>query len=159
VTRFSKITNVVLAVTVAAVAWSGCGSDDGAATEERIRAERAEARAEGRKEERLRELERRLRKQEKDAGRDRARGGGGGGGGSPAPGASAGGGNCGDGIVAGPKTTCPFARNVRSTYYASGQDPVIEVWSPVTRRSYTMTCSGGSPHRCTGGDDASVTFP
>lgn len=66
--------------------------------------------------------------------------------------------NCGDGISVGPNTTCVFARNVAATYNA---DPArtIEVYSPVTDATYTMTCTSGSPHVCTGGNNASVYFP
>lgn len=65
---------------------------------------------------------------------------------------------CGDGISVGPNTTCSFARNVASEYY-SNPSSTIEVYSPVTGRWYTMSCSSGSPHVCTGGNNASVYFP
>jgi hypothetical protein len=66
--------------------------------------------------------------------------------------------NCGNGVTAGPNTSCSFAANVRDEYYSSGSS-VINVFSPVTGRSYTMYCTTGSPHACTGGNNASVYFP
>ena len=69
--------------------------------------------------------------------------------------------SCGDGIVAGPNTTCPFARNVRDAYYdAPGVVTTVEVWSPVTGQTYTMSCApAGSGISCAGGNDASASFP
>lgn len=64
--------------------------------------------------------------------------------------------DCGGGISAGSSTSCPFARNVASTFADSGGADVIEVWSPVTERYYTMTCSGAMPTVCTGGNGARV---
>lgn len=65
---------------------------------------------------------------------------------------------CGDGITVGPNTTCEFARNVVATYRDSPAS-TLEVYSPVTDRTYTMSCTSGSPHACTGGNNASVYFP
>lgn len=69
------------------------------------------------------------------------------------------GGSCGDGVSVNSRTTCPFGRNVRDDYYSSGQDAVVYVHSPATGQDYSMSCSPGSPHTCTGGNNASVTFP
>lgn len=66
--------------------------------------------------------------------------------------------SCGDGISVGPNTTCVFARNVAATYY-DNPSSTIEVYSPVTDRTYIMSCTGGSPHVCTGGNNATVYFP
>ena len=66
--------------------------------------------------------------------------------------------SCGDGVSVGPQTSCPFAQNVASEYHSSGGAGTIRVYSPVTDRTYTMTCTSGSPHVCTGGHDASVYF-
>jgi hypothetical protein len=68
--------------------------------------------------------------------------------------------DCGNGVFAGPDTSCPFAKNVRSAWRDAGGSPdTVRVFSPVTNQTYTMTCdqSGGSV-TCTGGNDASVTF-
>ncbi|HUB36539.1 MAG TPA: hypothetical protein VL972_06915 [Solirubrobacteraceae bacterium] len=73
---------------------------------------------------------------------------------------SAGGGQsaCGDQLSVGPDTTCSFAENVRQTYEHNGPG-TYAVYSPVTQRTYTMTCSAGTSVVCTGGNNASVYFP
>jgi hypothetical protein len=63
---------------------------------------------------------------------------------------------CGDSLVAGPNTTCPFAEKVRAAYHGAG---TLVAYSPVTHRTYVMTCSAGPAVACTGGNDASVYFP
>jgi hypothetical protein len=65
---------------------------------------------------------------------------------------------CGGGLSVGPDTTCSFAENVRSAYNGSGAG-TVQVYSPVTRQTYSMTCSAGTPVVCTGGNNASVYFP
>jgi hypothetical protein len=67
------------------------------------------------------------------------------------------GGSCGDGTVVGATTTCPFAANVRAAYMSHGPG-LVRAYSPVTRRTYVMSCSSGAPVVCTGGDGASVSF-
>lgn len=70
-------------------------------------------------------------------------------------------GNCGGGLSANQYTTCGFAENVEDDYYAeigSGSGSVYS-YSPTTGHSYTMYCTAGSPHECTGGNDAGVYFP
>ena len=84
-------------------------------------------------------------------------------GGSPArsgapPPATAGRTNCGGGIAAGPNTTCAFARNVVSAYRQTGGG-TVQVYSPVTRQTYSMSCTSSPPHVCTGANNASVYFP
>jgi heat shock protein HslJ len=65
---------------------------------------------------------------------------------------------CGGGLAVGPDTTCPFAENVRSAYDNTGPGTVM-AYSPVTNRTYAMTCSAGSPVVCSGGDNATVYIP
>jgi hypothetical protein len=65
--------------------------------------------------------------------------------------------NCGGGLTAGARTSCPFAENVRAAYAQSGSG-VLDVYSPTTGRTYRMYCTSGSPHVCTGGNGASVYF-
>lgn len=65
---------------------------------------------------------------------------------------------CGNGLLVGPNTSCAFAENVRAEYADSGPG-WISVYSPVTDRTYNMFCTGGSPHVCTGGNNAAVFFP
>ena len=65
--------------------------------------------------------------------------------------------SCGAGLAVGPNTTCPFAENVRSAYENAGPG-TVSVYSPVTGRTYTMTCISGDPVVCTGANQASVYF-
>ncbi len=79
--------------------------------------------------------------------------------GSSAP--ASGGGNCGGSLSVGANTTCPFAENVEYQYFAeigSGSGTVT-AYSPVTEKLYTMYCTAGEPHECTGGNNALVFFP
>lgn len=57
-------------------------------------------------------------------------------------------------------TSCDFAIAVRDAYIAAGPDGAasLEVRSPVTSRSYSMSCSGDSVTRCTGGNNAVVVL-
>jgi hypothetical protein len=87
------------------------------------------------------------------------------GGGSTSGGSTSGGGsttsgttNCGGGVSVNANTSCPFGLNVAETYRASGGATVIEVFSPVTDRTYTMTCTGAAPVVCRGGNNAVVTI-
>jgi len=67
--------------------------------------------------------------------------------------------NCGNGVYAGPNTSCAFAQNVAANYTGAGSD---YAFSPVTGEEYDMTCGGPGTDQdvvtCTGGDDASVQF-
>ena len=80
---------------------------------------------------------------------------------SPSGTSTVGNANCGNGITTGPHTSCPFAENVRSTYFAQGGGNItITAFSPVTGHSYTMTCIVGEGiHACTGPQDIAVYFP
>jgi hypothetical protein len=81
--------------------------------------------------------------------------------GEPAPAPSGGTTSCGGSLSVGPDTTCGFAANVEADYYSeigSGAGTVYS-YSPTTERWYTMYCTAGSPHECTGGHNASVYFP
>jgi hypothetical protein len=66
--------------------------------------------------------------------------------------------DCGGDLLVGPNTSCAFAENVQAEYYRVGGG-WISVYSPVTGRSYNMFCTDGSPHVCTGGNNAAVYFP
>ena len=63
-------------------------------------------------------------------------------------------------MYAGPNTSCAFAYNVRDAYNeAPGVNASVRVYSPVTDRTYTMSCRpSGSGTTCSGGNNASVTF-
>jgi len=68
--------------------------------------------------------------------------------------------SCGDGVFAGPNTSCAFAMNVRRAWLdAPGTVNSVRVHSPVTGETYTMSCApSGSGISCSGANDASVTF-
>jgi hypothetical protein len=69
--------------------------------------------------------------------------------------------SCGGELSVGANTTCTFAENVENDYYSeigSGPGSVVS-YSPVTGKLYTMFCTAGEPHECTGGNNASVYFP
>jgi tRNA A-37 threonylcarbamoyl transferase component Bud32 len=66
---------------------------------------------------------------------------------------------CGGDLSVGPDTSCAFARNVERAYGQSvGGNANVIAFSPVTRLTYTMHCTGGTPHVCRGGKGASVRF-
>jgi hypothetical protein len=65
---------------------------------------------------------------------------------------------CGNQLTVGADTTCSFAESVRQKYNQQGPG-TYEVYSPVTEKTYSMTCSSGTPVVCTGGNNASVYFP
>jgi hypothetical protein len=73
---------------------------------------------------------------------------------------AAGGGSCGGELSVNSDTSCPFAAAVENAYFAEvGSGPgTVVAYSPVTDKTYVMSCSG-SPHECTGGDHAAVYFP
>ena len=68
--------------------------------------------------------------------------------------------DCGGGVYAGPNTSCQFAQNVRERYFSVPGDSVeIDVYSPVTSKTYTMSCvKSGERVTCRGGNAAVVTF-
>ena len=66
--------------------------------------------------------------------------------------------SCGGAVTANSVTTCPFAQNVRDAYYSSGRSSTVSAYSPALGRSITMSCTGSSPHFCTGGNNAEVKF-
>jgi hypothetical protein len=68
--------------------------------------------------------------------------------------------DCGDGIYAGPNTSCSFAFNVREAWRnAPGTTNSVTVYSPVTGRDYVMSCApSGVAISCSGGNSAAVTF-
>lgn len=66
---------------------------------------------------------------------------------------------CDIGVFANPQTSCPFAANVASAWYASGGSSYLpSVYSPATGRYYDMYCSETLPTECTGGNNASVVI-
>jgi hypothetical protein len=69
-------------------------------------------------------------------------------------------GACGDGVFAGPSTSCPFAKNVHNAYFAVPGDSVeVNAYSPATGKIYRMNCvKTGAAVTCRGGNEAVVTF-
>lgn len=145
---------------ILSLALAGCG-DSGASSEE-IEAAQKEGAVKAHQAERIREIQKELKALRKNSGS--AKGALDAAAGTPAPesSSSAGGsGNCGSSLSANSVTTCGFAENVQDAYYAeigSGSGTVI-AYSPTTGETYSMYCSAGSPHECTGGNDAAVYFP
>ena len=77
--------------------------------------------------------------------------------GVPTPRPAAGGASCGGNLSVGGNTSCAFAANVESAFYAAGGGTsTIEVYSPVTGRYYAMRCVSGIPTVCRGGNNAVV---
>ena len=91
------------------------------------------------------------KKKSSKSGSDASKGSGSSGGGSNKASSS-----CGDGISVNSVTSCPFARNVADVYRSSGGASVIDVYSPVTGTTYTMSCTSGIPTVCSGGNGAVV---
>jgi serine/threonine protein kinase len=56
------------------------------------------------------------------------------------------------------KTSCPFAENTQSAYAEANGAHQIEVYSPVTEMTYSMTCTGTALVTCKGGNEARVYF-
>lgn len=80
---------------------------------------------------------------------------------SSTPSTSGGSTSCGGNLSVGSNTTCGFAANVEADYYSeigSGSGSVYS-YSPTRNQYYSMYCTAGTPHQCTGGNDASVYFP
>jgi hypothetical protein len=151
---------VALALTVVGLALAGCG-DSGASSDE-LEAARKEGAVKAHQAERIREIQKELKSLRKNGAAGKAATAAGTS--SPAPEGSSsasGSGNCGGALSANSVTTCGFAENVEAAYYAeigSGSGTVY-AYSPTTGETYSMYCSAGSPHECSGGNDAAVYFP
>ncbi len=151
-----QISGLIAAFAAFTLLLSACG-DSGASQEELDRA-RNEGAAKAQQEEKIDDIEKQLKSLKKNGRASQ---------GSPPPSsesgsvASGGSTSCGGSLSVGPNTTCGFAANVEADYYSeigSGSGTVYS-YSPTTGRYYTMYCSAGTPHVCTGGNDASVYFP
>jgi hypothetical protein len=152
--------SITVAATVIAVtfALSACGGSG--ASKEELQEARLQGAAKAHQQAKISQIQKELK--------TLRRGGGGRASGAPsstapapeAPGTSSTG-NCGGGLSANQYTTCGFAENVEGDYYAeigSGSGTVVS-YSPTTGKTYSMYCTAGTPHECTGGNDAAVFFP
>lgn len=64
---------------------------------------------------------------------------------------------CSATVSVGPETSCTFGLNVESAWRQAGGGTVdVEVYSPVTKKTYTMSCQDGPPTVCSGGNNAVV---
>lgn len=80
---------------------------------------------------------------------------------TPAPGGGGGDSastSCGGGISVNSATSCAFGINVAAEYQYGGGSGTVRAYSPVTKQTYTMTCTGQVPVVCTGGNNAVVTI-
>lgn len=68
--------------------------------------------------------------------------------------------DCGGGVFAGSSTSCQFAHNVHTEYFAVPGDSIeIKVFSPVTQQNYIMACIRDNDWvTCRGGNNALVEF-
>ena len=67
---------------------------------------------------------------------------------------------CGAGVAAGRNTSCAFALNTAQEWVDTSGGTQIQVYSPATRKNYTMKCSIGLPlTTCRGGKGAVVYIP
>jgi hypothetical protein len=149
-----------MALTILGLALAGCG-DSGASNEE-LEAARKEGAVKAHQAERIRQIQKELKALRKGGGAGKAAATAAAGSPAPEGGSSADvSGNCGGSLSANENTTCGFAANVMQAYFeeiGSGAGTVI-AYSPTTGQTYSMYCTAGSPHECTGGNDAAVYFP
>ena len=165
---------VLLIVVCGAIGVTGCGGGSGAdeteiaQAEKRGRQERAEKEKERKLESEIQELkkerqEEKKRKKEKERDKSQTpRPHHGATSPAPAPPESSTpeGTDCGEGVVAGPETSCGFALETRNEYEAFvGSGPAtVEAYSAANEKWYSMSCTG-APHACSGAISATVYFP
>jgi hypothetical protein len=162
-TSTTRLLSLLLVVCAVISGLAACGGEDDSASELSRQRELRDARMEGARDARIRQLERELRAQKQGSGEEEeAATSSGGESTPPATGATSpasGTTSCGGGLSVGPNTSCPFAQNVRDAYFSSGGSSTVTAASPVTEQVYSMHCTAGSPHVCRGGNNASVFFP
>jgi tRNA A-37 threonylcarbamoyl transferase component Bud32 len=69
--------------------------------------------------------------------------------------------SCGGDLSVGANTSCDFAQNVEQAYdQTSGGAQVVTAYSPATGNTYSIDCTGSTPHVCSGGTthNASLFF-
>jgi hypothetical protein len=147
---------VLVATAMLSLGLSACG--DSGASQEELESARKQGVAKARQQGKINQIEKELKNLKK------GKSGGPATGASPAPEGSstaAGSGNCSGSLSANQYTTCGFAENVEDAYYSeigSGSGTVY-AYSPTTGQTYSMYCTAGSPHECTGGNNAAAYFP
>lgn len=163
---------VVALVVCGGLALTACGGGSGASQEEIAKAEKhgREVRAEKEKERKLeREIQKlkKERQEEKKRKKERERqkrqtpvpqtapettS-------TPAP-PTPSGTDCGEGVIAGPETSCGFAIETRNEYEREiGSGPgTVYAYSAALDEVFEMTCTG-APHECSGAISATVYFP
>ena len=68
--------------------------------------------------------------------------------------------DCGGGVAAGTDTSCAFALNTAREWVDTSAGQTIQVFSPATKKSYTMRCRTNSTGTtCRGGNGATVYIP
>jgi len=153
----SPRTLLALFIAAALLMMAGCG-DSGASKEELREARQAGAK-QAREQLRIRQIQKELKELRKKNGPGQSSTAGGSV--SPAPESVTSSGNCGGSLSVNENTSCGFAENVEAAYYSeigSGSGTVA-AYSPATGETYSMYCTAGSPHECTGGNNAAVYFP
>jgi len=149
--RFLYLCGLILA----AFALAACGSSD--SSEDELEQARTEGAKEAKQQAKIEQIEHQLKSLKHGNGAPQNQSNISGSSTAPASGGT----SCGGSLSVGPSTTCAFAENVEYQYYAeigSGSG-TISAYSPATERVYSMYCTAGAPHECTGGNNASVFFP
>lgn len=144
-------------LTALSLVLTACG--DSGASQEEIEAARQQGAAKAKQQAKISQIQKELKELKKGKGGNAAAAAGS----SPASvgSPSGGSGTCGGSLSANGNTTCGFAANVQQAYFdeiGSGSGTVV-AYSPTTGQTYSMYCTAGSPHECSGGNDAAVYFP
>jgi hypothetical protein len=155
------------ALGLAACGGGGASKEEIAQAEKHGRQDRAEKEKERKLESEIQQLKKerqaeKKRKREKERKRNTSQPDHGATAAAPAPPQSSApeGTDCGEGVVAGPETSCGFALETRNEYEAYiGSGPgTVEAYSEANETWYAMSCSG-APHACSGAISATVYFP
>lgn len=152
-------TGTFLGMLALCLTLAGCG--DSGASQDEIEAARKQGAAKAHQQANIRQIQKELQELKKGKSVKGAVPGAVGTSPAPAGSSSSGSGSCGGSLSANEVTTCGFAANVQQAYFeeiGSGSGTVY-AYSPTTGQTYSMYCSSGSPHECTGGNDAAVYFP
>lgn len=150
---------VLLGAVSLGVSVGGCG--DSGASQDEIEAARKQGAAKAQQQANIRQIQKELQELKKGKSVKEAVPGTANTSSAAAGSSSSNSGNCSGSLSTNSVTTCGFAANVQQAYFeeiGSGSGTVY-AYSPTTGQTYSMYCSSGSPHECTGGNDAAVYFP